>query len=79
VYEARTHGSVRGMMLDMIIQHHPTRLLGFIAPPDSLSIQRNLWSIHEVSQTGKHPVVSGRIAHRNWDSSIRFAHRTTIF
>ncbi|MDD5316794.1 MAG: hypothetical protein PHX33_07245 [Candidatus Cloacimonetes bacterium] len=23
VYEARTHGSVRGMMLDMIIQHHP--------------------------------------------------------
>jgi len=26
VYEARTHGSVRGMMLDMIIQHHPTRL-----------------------------------------------------
>jgi len=26
VYETRTHGSVRGMMLDMIIQHHPTRL-----------------------------------------------------
>jgi len=27
VYEARTHGSVRGMMLDLIIQHHPTRFL----------------------------------------------------
>lgn len=27
MYEARTHGSVRGMMLDLIIQHHPTRLL----------------------------------------------------
>jgi len=27
VYETRTHGSVRGMMLDMIIQHHPTRFL----------------------------------------------------
>ncbi len=26
MYEARTHGSVRGMMLDLIIQHHPTRL-----------------------------------------------------
>ena len=25
MYEIRTHGSVRGMMLDMIIQHHPTR------------------------------------------------------
>lgn len=25
MYEARTHGSVRGMMLDMNIQHHPTR------------------------------------------------------
>ena len=25
MYEARTHGSVRGMMLDLIIQHHPTR------------------------------------------------------
>jgi hypothetical protein len=30
VYKASMHGSVRGMMLDMIIQHHPTRFLPWI-------------------------------------------------
>ena len=25
MYVTRTHGSVRGMMLDLIVQHHPTR------------------------------------------------------
>ena len=30
MYEARTHGSVRGMMLDLIIQHHPTRFVSVV-------------------------------------------------
>jgi len=55
VYETRTHGSVRGMMLDMIIQHHPTRFTCGYTAIISLSYHMLMWYDSDMKVECLHP------------------------